>query len=123
MITSLEVKVLYQPDGGEGLAKRKGVIREGGSEESVEQNREPMNKNRIGGERDQASGPKFTKPISIKGLGRKSGGCAGKASNLTSGDLYRCPWRQKPTGTGPAEREPNAMQKSAEGIVGEGGAR
>ena len=36
-----------QPDGGEGLAIRNGVVREAGSERSVEQKRESMNKNRI----------------------------------------------------------------------------
>src|SRR5260370_38100511 len=38
-----------QPDGGEGLAKRKGFVREAGSERSVEQKRDPMNKNPIRG--------------------------------------------------------------------------
>ncbi len=46
-----------------------------------------MNKNRIGGIRCWASGQLIAKPISIKGTGCKSGGCALKAVELTSGDL------------------------------------
>jgi len=37
-------KSSIQPDGGEGLAKRKGVVAEAGSEGSVEQSRGPMDK-------------------------------------------------------------------------------
>jgi hypothetical protein len=55
----------------------------------VEQRREPMDKNRIGGIRCRASGQVIAKPISIKGTGCKSGGCAPKAVELTSGDLLR----------------------------------
>ena len=47
MFNSLEVKVLPQPDGGEGLAKRKGYRREAGSGRSVKQTCESMDKNRI----------------------------------------------------------------------------
>jgi len=54
----------------------------------VEQKREPMDKNRIGGIRCRASGQLTAKPISIKGTGCKSGGCARKAVELTSGDLF-----------------------------------
>ena len=46
-----------------------------------------MNKNRIGGIPCRASGHMTAKPISIKGTGCKSGGCALKAVELTSGDL------------------------------------
>ncbi len=53
----------------------------------MEQKREPMDKNRIGGKRRRASGHTIAKPISIKGAGCKSGGCARKAVGLTSGDL------------------------------------
>ena len=48
-----------------------------------------MNKNRIRGIRHRASWQLTTKPISIKGAGCKSGGCALKAVELTSGDLWR----------------------------------
>ena len=57
----------------------------------MEQKREPMNKNRIRGIRCQASGLVIAKPISIKGTGCKSGGCAPKAVDLTSGDLPLVP--------------------------------
>ena len=46
-----------------------------------------MNKNRIGGLRWRASGQTTAKPISIKLTGGKSGGCALKVVELTSGDL------------------------------------
>jgi hypothetical protein len=53
----------------------------------VEQRREPMNKKRIGGLQWRASEHMIAKPISIKPTGGKSGGCASKAVELTSGDL------------------------------------
>jgi len=53
----------------------------------VEQRREPMNKSRIRGLRWGASEQVIAKPISIKPTGGKSGGCALKAVELTSGDL------------------------------------
>jgi len=46
-----------------------------------------MYKNQIRGIRCRASGHMTAKPISIKGTGCKSGGCARKAVELTSGDL------------------------------------
>jgi len=60
-----------------------------GSEGSVEQTRGPMDKNRIGGVPHRTSGPMIAKSKSIKGAGRKFGGCARKAVELTSGDLRR----------------------------------
>ena len=48
-----------------------------------------MNKNRIRGMRRRASWQMTTKLISIKDAGCKSGGCAPKAVELTSGDLLR----------------------------------
>jgi len=48
-----------------------------------------MNKNRIRGLRQRASGHKTAKPLSIKAAGGKSGGCARKAVELTSGGLRR----------------------------------
>ena len=53
----------------------------------MEQRREPMDKNRIGGIRRRASWQLTTKPISIKDAGCKSGGGALKAVELTSGEL------------------------------------
>jgi hypothetical protein len=61
------------------------------SESSVEQKREPMDKNRIGGIRRRTSEQVIAKSISIKGAGCKSGGCAWKAVELTSGDLWHVP--------------------------------
>ena len=46
-----------------------------------------MDKNRIEGIRCRTSGHMTAKSISIKGTGCKSGGCALKAVELTSGDL------------------------------------
>lgn len=57
------------------------------SERSVEQKCEPMDKNQIRGLRCRASGRMTTKSTSIKGAGGKSGGCAWKAVELTSGGL------------------------------------
>src|SRR5947209_6513818 len=48
-----------------------------------------MNKNRMRGLRWGASKHMIAKPISIKTTGGKSGGCAWKAVELTSGDLRR----------------------------------
>jgi hypothetical protein len=50
----------------------------------------------------------------IKGRGGKSGGCAGKAVDLTSGGLRRV----RHPRTERAARRVIAAQKSAEGIVG-----
>ncbi len=46
-----------------------------------------MDKNRMRGIRCRTSGHMTAKSISIKGTGCKSGGCARKAVELTSGDL------------------------------------
>ena len=53
----------------------------------MEQRREPMNKNQIGGIRCRTSGRLIAKSISIKGIGCRSGGDALKAVELTSGGL------------------------------------
>lgn len=58
----------------------------------MEQRREPMDKNRIRGVLHRTSGQMIAKSISIKGAGRRSGGCARKAVELTSGDLRRVLW-------------------------------
>jgi len=83
------------------------------SESSVEQKREPMDKNRIGGIRRWTSGPMIAKSISIKGAGCKSGGCAWKAVELTSGGLWHVPESELRV-----ERFTlTVRQKSATGIV------
>jgi len=72
-----------------------------------------MDKNRIGGIRCRASGQMTAKPISIKGTGCKSGGCARKAVELTSGGLLFVP-------ESGLRVEPSILtgrQKSAEGVV------
>ncbi len=74
---------------------------------------EPMNKNRIRGIRRRASWQMTTKPISIKDAGCKSGGCALKAVELTSGDLSRVVESRLRAARGSL----SARQKSAEGIV------
>jgi hypothetical protein len=80
----------------------------------VEQKRETMNKNPITGIRQRASGPMTAKPISIKVAGCRSGVCARKAVELTSGDL--------PFVLDSVLRVEQSIltgrQKSAEGIVG-----
>jgi hypothetical protein len=53
------------------------------------------------------------KPISIKGAGCKSGGCAGKAVELTSGDLPLVP----ESGLRRGRLLLTGRQKSAEGVV------
>ena len=72
-----------------------------------------MYKNRIRGIRCRASGQMIAKPISIKGTGCRSGGCALKAVELTSGDLpFVSEWRLR------IERSVlTGRQKSAEGVV------
>jgi len=79
----------------------------------VEQTREAMNKNPIAGIRQRASGPMIAKPISIKAAGCRSGACAWKAVELTSGDLpYVLESRLR------IERSVlTGRQKSAEGVV------
>ena len=62
-----------------------------GSEDSVEQSRGPMNKQRIRGLPPRTSEPPTAKSTVIKGRGGKSDGYAVKAVGLTSGDLRRVP--------------------------------
>ncbi len=61
------------------------------SEGSVEQNRDLTNRNRIRGILGWTSGRLIAKSISIKGQGCRSGRCAVKALELTSGGLRRVP--------------------------------
>ena len=55
----------------------------------MEQNRDLMDKNRIRGLPGRTSGRMTAKSTVIKDRGGKFGGCAGKASELTSGDPRR----------------------------------
>ena len=72
-----------------------------------------MNKNRIRGLRQRTSWPMTTKSISIKAAGGKSGGCALKAVELTSGGLPFV-WD---SGLRVEQSTLTGRQKSAEGIV------
>ena len=73
-----------------------------------------MDKNRIGGIRCWTSGPLTAKSISIKGTGCKSGGCALKAVELTSGDLLFV----LHSGLRAKRFVRTGRQKSAEGVLG-----
>ena len=73
-----------------------------------------MYKNRIRGIRCRASGQATAKRISIKGTGRKSGGCVRKAVELTSGDLSFVLY----SGLRIERSILTGRQKSAEGVVG-----
>ncbi len=88
------------------ISEAQGRRREAGSEGSVEQNRDPMDKNRI------------TRLVrrevhTIKDLSSRFGGCAAKAVELTSGDLRRV----SQSGLAGSREPVIAWQKSAEGIV------
>jgi len=72
-----------------------------------------MNKNPIRGIRRGASGPMIAKPISIKAAGCRSGGCAPKAVELTSGDLPLV----RDTGLTIERSILTGGQKSAEGVL------
>ncbi len=72
-----------------------------------------MNKNRIRGIRRRTSGRSTAKSLSIKGVGCRSGGCALKAVELTSGDLPFV----RDSGLEVEQSASIERQKSAEGIV------
>ncbi len=95
-------------------SEAQGQHREVLSEGSVEQRCEPTDRNWISRRKGRTSWRETTKSISIKGLKRKSSGCAPKVTELTPGGLMRCSLR----GTGGIERFHIADQESAEGIVG-----
>ena len=73
-----------------------------------------MDRNRIRGIRCRTSGHVTAKSISIKGTGCKSGGCALKAVELTSGDLSFV----LDSGLRTKRFVLTGRQKSAEGVVG-----
>ena len=72
-----------------------------------------MNKNQIQGIRCWTSELRVAKSISIKGTGCKSGGCAWKAVELTSGGLLHVP----KSGLRMEQSLLTVQQKSAAGIV------
>ena len=73
-----------------------------------------MNKNRIEGIRCRTSGQVIAKSKSIKGMVCKSGGCALKAVELTSGDLPLV----LDSGLRAKRFVLTGRQKSAEGVIG-----
>jgi len=97
-------------------SEAQGRTGDGGSGGSAEQKREPMDKNRIRGIRCRARWQATAKPISIKGTGCRSGGCARKVVGLTSGDLSLV----LETGLSIERLMEIGWQKSAEGIVAVG---
>src|SRR6266852_4308417 len=98
---------------GRRISEVQGRRREAGSEGSMEQSRDLMNKNRIARllRPDERAGNREVP--TIKDRSSRSGRCAVKAVELTSGDLRRVPHAGLAGSQGPAI----AAQKSAEGIV------
>ena len=86
-----------------------------GSEGSAEQNRDLTNRNRISGISGRTSGLLIAKSISIKGQGCRSGRGAGKAIELTWGDLRHVPISELRAPRGAL----TVAQESADGIVGQ----
>ena len=80
----------------------------------MEQNRDLTNRNRVRGIPGRTSGRLIAKSISIKDQGCRSGRGAGKAIELTQGDLRRVPTLE----LGEPQGDLTAAQESAEGIVG-----
>ena len=98
-------------------SEAQGRHREVGSEGSAEQRYEPTDRNWISRRDGRTSWREMTKSVSTKSRQRKSSGCAPKVSvgnRLTPGGLYCC----LGIGTGGIERLHNAVQESADGIVG-----
>ena len=80
----------------------------------MEQNRDLTNRKRIRGIPGRTSGRLIAKSISIKGQGCRSDRDAGKAIELTQGDLRHVPTLElrKPQG------DLTGTQEAAEGIIG-----
>jgi hypothetical protein len=89
MIDSLEWKSSIQSDGGEGLAKRKGVIARWGLKEAWSKAAARWTRTGSRGLPGRTSEQRIAKSTAIKDRGVKSGGRAVKAIDLTSGDLRR----------------------------------
>ena len=79
MTDSSEVQVLDPARWRRRISEAQGRRREARSEGSVEQNRDPMDKNRIRGLPGRTSEPGIAKSAAIKGRGGRSGGRAVKA--------------------------------------------
>ena len=87
MFSSLRVKVPAQPDGGEGLEICKGYRREAGSERSMDQMCESMDKNRIQGASVGRAGNLPQSPYPSRMRNVDSATVHGRQPELTSGDL------------------------------------
>ena len=85
------------------LAKRKGVAARRGLKEAWSKAATRRTETGYRGSPGRTSGRLTAKSTSIKGLGCRSGGCAVKAVELTSGDLRRVPT----IGTEGAARHPD----------------
>jgi hypothetical protein len=118
MFDGLGVKVPY-PNLMEVKDKRnKGRHREWTSEGSVEQSRDPTNRNRIRGILGRTSGPPIAKSGSMKRQGCRSGGGATKTIEFT---WEACTPFQ--IGTEEVARRLTGAHESAEGIVGHAGGK
>ena len=87
------------------------------SEGSVKQNRDLTNRNRVRGIPGRTSGRRIAKSTSIKGQSCRSGRDAGKAIELTWGDLRHCsigPLLE----LGKSRGDPTVAQESADGVIG-----
>jgi hypothetical protein len=80
MTRDLEVEVLCASRPQRALAKRKAICREAIAERSVEQSREPTNRNRIQGEVAQGERANDREALSAKEPSRRSGGGAAKVT-------------------------------------------
>ena len=113
MFNSLEVQVLYPARWRRRISEAQGRRREAGSEGSVEQTCDPMNKNRIRGLPGRTSERIIAKSAPSMRRGGRFGGCAGKAVELTLGGLYSV----RRSRTERVARRVIAVQESAEGKV------
>lgn len=96
------------------MSEVQGPLREARSERSMEHNCGLTYRNRIRGDRGRTSEQTIAKSTSTNGPDRKSGRRAGKAYELTSGDLHCVP----KAGLAGSQDLATAGQKSAEGVVG-----
>ncbi len=88
------------------LAKRKAVSREAIAESSVEQSREPTNRNRIEGVVAQGERAKDRQALAAKESLRRSGGCAGKVRASYLGSSRLAPERAPPQGGARSQPRP-----------------
>ena len=105
-------KSCTQPDGGEGLAMRKGYRREAGSEGSVEQTCELMDKNRIQGASVGRAGNVPRSPFPSRTQGVDSAVVHGRRLNLPQEICLMLPRR-----LGWSKGQLIMRQKSAEGVL------